>query len=224
MNHKITNLALQLLLAAVTGAVAGLVIFTISHVAGRNLYIVLGAIAGVAATLALPRYRGVAQFTELTITVPQVSQLKFVVNNESRLVAWRLYIETVTRIATQPLSDDDGFLREALTSLYGLFTITRDILKASRPSIPAAGDQTVEHLAVTMLNRHLRPFLSKWHPRLREFEQAQPDGRESDWPGNNSCRNDLVQVQEHLVAYALAFARLAGVQDAREAIKAIDER
>ncbi len=162
--------------------------------------------------------------TELTITVPQVSQLTFVVNNESRLVAWQLYIETVTRVATQPLSDDDGFLREALTSLYGLFAIARDILKASRPSISAAGDQTVEHLAVTMLNCNLRPFLSKWHPRLREFEQAHPDGREAAWPDNNSCRNELIQVQEHLVAYALAFARLAGVRDAKEAIRAIDER
>lgn len=224
MKSKVQRRFLQLFLAASTGAVLGLLVFTISRVTGRNLYIIVGAIAGVAAALAARRYWGAARLTELTITVPQVSELKFVVNDESRLVAWRLYIETVTRVATQQLSDDDGFLREALTSLYGLFAITRDTLKASRPSVPAAGSQTVEHLAVTMLNRQLRPFLSKWHPRLRDFESAHPDGPESAWQDNGSCRNELRRVQESLVTYALGFARLAGVQDAAEAIAAIDER
>jgi hypothetical protein len=153
-----------------------------------------------------------------------VSELKFVVNNEARQVAWQLYIETVTRVSAQPLSDDDGFLREALTSLYGLFATTRDILKASRPSVPAPGGQTVEHLAVTMLNHHLRPFLSRWHPRLREFETVYPDNGESAWPDNSSCRSELRQVQENLVEFALGFARLAGVHDAKQAIKAVDER
>jgi hypothetical protein len=222
--RKIRKRALQLLLAAITGTVAGLAVFTISQVTGRNLYLIIGAIAGVAAVLTLHRYWGAAQLTEVTITVPQVSELKFVVNNEARLVAWQLYIETVTRVATQPLSDDDGFLREALTSLYGLFATTRDTLKASRPSIPAAGGQTVEHLAVTMLNRQLRPFLSKWHPQLLEFEQLHPDSHETAWPDNNKCRNDLRQVQENLVEYALGFARLAGVHDAKDAIRAIDAR
>ena len=113
-----------------------------------------------------------------------MSELKFVVNNDARLVAWRLYIETVTRVSTQPLADQEGFIREALTSLYGLFVTTRDALKASRPSAPVPGGQTVEHLAVTMLNHEFRPFLSKWHPRLREFERTHPDSQESAWPEN----------------------------------------
>lgn len=216
--------ALRLVVAACTGAIVGLAVFTVSHLTGRNLYLIIGAIAGVAAALGLQRYWGAAQLTELTITVPQVSELKFVVNNEARLVAWQLYIETVTRVSTQRLNDDDGFLREMLTSLYGLFSTTRDILKASRPSVPAAGGQTVEHLAITMLNRHLRPFLSKWHPRLREFETAYPDNGESSWPDNSSCRAELRKVQENLIEFALGFARLAGVHDASQLITSVDDR
>src|SRR5262249_48698669 len=149
--------------AAVIGAIAGLVVFTISQVTGRNLCIIIGAVAGAAAVLVLQKYRVTAQLTEVTITVPQVSELKFVVNNDARQVAWKLYIETVTRVSTQPLANEQGFIREALTSLYGLFTTTRDMLKAGRPSIPVPGSQTVEYLAITMLNHELRPFLSKWH-------------------------------------------------------------
>jgi hypothetical protein len=204
--------------AAVIGAIAGLVVFTIAQVTGRNLYIIIGAVAGAAAILVLHQYWQAAQLTEVKITVPQVSELTFVVNNDARQVAWKLYIETVTRVSTQPLTDEEGFIREALTSLYGLFATTRDTLKASRPSAPVSGGQTVEHLAVTMLNHELRPFLSKWHPRLREFEKAHPDGPESAWPDNMACRSELRDVQAHLVGYALGFARLAGVRDAEAAI------
>ena len=158
------------------------------------------------------------QLTEVKITVPQVSELTFVVNNDACQVAWKLYIETVTRVSTQSLADEDGFIREALTSLYGLFATTRDILKASRPSVPVSGDPTVEYLAVTMLNRELRPFLSKWHPQLREYEKSHPDDPESAWPGNAACRGELPVVQAHLVEFALGFARLAGVRDAQSTI------
>lgn len=206
------------IVAAGIGAITGLVVYTIAHVTGRPLYIILGAVAGAAAVLVLQIYRGTVQLTEVKITVPQVSELTFVVNNDARQVAWNLYVETVTRGSTQPLTDEHGFIREALTSLYGLFATTRDMLKASRPSARVPGSQTVEYLAITMLNHELRPFLSKWHPRLRLFETANPDGPESAWSGNMACRVELRHVQAHLVGYALGFARLAGVRDAEEAI------
>jgi hypothetical protein len=218
MKSILTKRVAQLAAAAVIGAIIGFVIFTIAQVTGRNLYIIIGGVAGAAAVLVLQQYWRTVQLTEVKITVPQVSELKFVVNNDARQVAWKLYIETVTRVSTQPLADEEGFIRETLTSLYGLFATTRDTLKASRPSVPVSGGQTVEHLAVTMLNHELRPFLAKWHPRLREFEKAHPDLRESDWPDNMACRAELRDVQAHLVGFALGFARLAGVRDAAAAI------
>jgi len=208
----------QIVAATVVGSIVGLVVFTIAQVTGRNLYIIIGAAAGAAAVLLLQKYWRAVQLTEVKITVPQVSELTFVVNNDARQVAWKLYIETVTRVSTQPLTDEEGFIREALTSLYGLFATTRDTLKASRPSVPVPDGQTVEHLAVTMLNHELRPFLSKWHPRLREFEKAHPDGQESAWPDNIACRGELRDAQRHLLTFALGFARLAGVRDAEVVI------
>jgi hypothetical protein len=210
----LSRLWAQVILGVVVGVVTGLVVFGITRVTGRNLYIIAGGVAGAAAVLALQLYRRTAQLTEVKITVPQVSELTFVVNNEARQVAWKLYVETVTRVSTQALADDEGLLREALTSLHGLFATTREMLKASRPSVPVPGGQTVEHLAVTMLNHELRPFLSKWHPRLREFENANPLGPESSWPDNKACRNELRDVQTHLLGFALGFARLAGVRNA----------
>jgi hypothetical protein len=219
----LSNRVSQIIAAAAIGAIAGLVVFTISRITGRNLYIAIGGVAGAAAVLVLQRFWRTVQLTEVKVTVPQVSELTFIVNNDARQVAWKLYVETVTRVSTQPLADEEGFIREALTSLYGLFATTRDTLKASRPSVPVSGRQTVEHLAVTMLNHQLRPFLSKWHPRLREFEKANPEGQESAWPDNAACRRELRAVQENLIDYALGFAHLAGVRDAKSTIAPVSQ-
>jgi len=213
----------QLIAAAAIGAIVGFVVYTISRVTGRNLYIILGALAAAAALLVLPRYWRNVQLTQVTTTVPLLGELTFTINDDARQVAWKLYIETATRVSTQALSDQAGFMGEALASLYGLFQTTRDLLKGSRPSVPVPGAPTVEYLAVTMLNRELRPFLSKWHPRLSEWEKEHPDDPESDWPDNAACRDELRPVQANLLDFALAFARLADVRDARAAIVAPDQ-
>jgi hypothetical protein len=210
---------IRLAAAAIAGAAVGFVVYAVSRVTGRNLYIIIGAVAAAIVVLLSQWYRQTARLSEVKITVPSLSELTFVVNNEARQVAWQLYIETTTRVSTQPLLDADGFIREALTSLYGLFATTRDILKASRPSVPPSGEPTVEYLAVTMLNRELRPFLSKWHPGLREYEKSHPDAPEADWPENAACRRDLALVQAHLREFALSFARLANVRDAESTMR-----
>lgn len=218
MKRLWTGRFIQVLLAVIIGAVTGLIVFSITRITGRNLFLITGGIAGAAAILVLQLYWRTARLSEVKITVPQVSELTFVVNNDARQAAWRFYIETVTRVSTQPLTDEEGLIREALTSLYGLFATTRETLKDSRPSVPVSGGQTVEHLAVTMLNHELRPFLAKWHPRLSEFENSSPGAPESAWPDSMRCRAELRTVQSNLTGYALGFARLAGVRGAEGAL------
>ena len=55
--------------------------------------------------------------------------------NVERTAAWKLYVELNTRIATQPLDESDGVLREALSSLYAVFGITRETLKEAGPAV-----------------------------------------------------------------------------------------
>lgn len=210
----------RLVAATAVGALTGLTLFSVTQVTGRSLFAITGSAAGVVVMTAMEAYGRAARLTEVKVLVPQVSELTFVVNNDARQVAWQLFVETVTRVSTQPLASEDGNLREALSSLYGLFATTRETLKASRPSVAVMGGQTVEYLAVTMLNRELRPFLSAWHPRLRAYEVAHPDVPESEWPDNTACREELRIVQGNLHAYALGFARLAGVKDSESLIGA----
>jgi len=205
-------------LGLVVGAVVGLVVYQASRLTGRNLYILSGAVGGATAAAVVHGYSKAARLTDVTLTIPQFSELHFTVTKDSRLVAWKLFVETVTRVSTQPIETGSGLIREALTSLYGLFDVTRQILKQTQPSNPSGDAPTVEELAITMLNLQLRPFLARWHPALHEWEKAHPGEDESAWPDGASCRAELVSVQQHIRQYAMGYAKLAGVYDATSLI------
>lgn len=204
---------LRTVLVTAAGAGLGLGVYALTRIGPQGLYVAVGAAVGAAVALTVQFYSRNAHLSEVKISVPHFSQLTFIVNDDARHVAWKLYVEIVTRVSVQPLPDDAGIIREAMNSLYGLFGITRETLKASRPTVNEEGP-TVEHLAVGMLNRELRPFLATWHPRLRRFEDENPGTPESDWADSGECRRHLRELQGRLHDYALALASLAGVQNA----------
>lgn len=203
---------LRVAAAAVAGGLFALAAYALSRAGAVYAFEGAGLLAGAAAGLGLDAYRRSVRLTEVRISVPQLSELTFVVNDTTQQVAWQLFVDSVTRVSVQRLKEDEGLLREALTSLYGLFSTTRDALRGSRPTVHGTG-VTVEHLAVRLLNQELRPFLSKWHPRLLAFETEHPGLPESEWPDAARCRAELAAVQANSRAYVLGFARLAGVRD-----------
>jgi hypothetical protein len=133
-----------------------------------------------------------------------------------RRAAWSLYIELVTRIAIQPLEEDQGLLRETLNSLYQLFPTTREILKEAGPSVGASHD-SVGGIAIHVLNNGLRPFLAKWHPLLQAWEAQRPPNlspkeHEDNWSEQPNLRSDLELLRKDLEQYANALATIAGVK------------
>jgi hypothetical protein len=209
----------RVLLGAAGGAIIGVAVYQASRLTHRDLLIICGGLAGVVTAVVLPRYRRSIRLTGITVSVPQFSELQFAVTKDSQHVAWQLFVEAVTRISSQPLGGDVGLLREAMTSLYGIFAITREILKQTQPSRQTNKDPTVEHLAIAMLNVELRPFLSRWHPSLRAWEAAHPDQGEVAWPDNTECRASLAATQKRLVEYVLGFGKLAGVPNTRQIVE-----
>jgi hypothetical protein len=202
-----------LAISVLIGVLVGWFVFSVSSLTGKPLFITGGGLIGlIIGAMALAYNRGSAFLTlsEMTINLPQVGEMKFAINSEYRRVAWKLFIETLTRISTQPLGSEHGSLREALTSLYSLFSVTRELLKNMPPS-RATSQTTVEMLAIRMLNQELRPFLAKWHVRLKQFETAHPESDELKWPENSHCRKELEATRKRIVDYSRAFGQLAGV-------------
>lgn len=132
-----------------------------------------------------------------------------------------MYVELATRITTAELKEDEGLLREALTSLYSLFATTRKILKDYGPQIATPGnpgDTTFGHLAIAILNRVLRPTLSKWHPLLLDWEKQKPTDKsvtehEVDWVYNKEVRKQFNDIRLKLIEYANVLGIVCGVAD-----------
>ena len=141
---------------------------------------------------------------------------EWVSDPRERQAAWELYVELATRIATQPLDPDTGIAREALTSLHQLFAITRATLRAAGPEVGATGG-SVGYLAISVLNHGLRPFLSRWHPRLAAWEHGRapsvsPVAHERDWKHDLQLRGELEAMRNKMWIYASALAEVAGIR------------
>lgn len=154
--------------------------------------------------------------TKLTVGLPfNLGSLEFVNDEAQQKAAWALYVELSTRIAVQPLEEGDGILREALTSLYNVFAITRQILRDAGPEI-AKGSQSLGSIAIDVLNKGLRPFLVKWHPLLKTHEEQKAPGKttlehERSWERQKELRKELNQVREQMLIYVDALAVIAGI-------------
>ena len=140
-------------------------------------------------------------------------------DQKEKEAAWELYIELATRITTQELAPDEGLLREALSSLYSLFSETRKILREKGPSVArpkGKGQLSLGYIAVTILNSVLRPVLAYWHPTLKAYEETRPQGvspvqHERKWERSADLRRVLNEIRQPLCTYADYLAKAAGV-------------
>jgi len=115
--------------------------------------------------------------------------------------AWDLYVELLTRVATQNLELGHGDEKTALNSVFSLFAITRGIIKSN-------GKDCIEFtkIAVIVLNQKIRPFTSKWHETL-------VNGGFDDKTTCEEFRNELKELQSILMIYTKMLADMAGVED-----------
>ncbi|MFM7641926.1 MAG: hypothetical protein ACKO45_10305 [Cyanobium sp.] len=118
-----------------------------------------------------------------------------------RNAAWALYVELITRITSQLLSEDEGDEEAALKSVYSLFALTREVLKKEG----RYGDSFAK-LAIPVLNQVVRPFTAKWHRLSREQAFGDPQKKQQ-------FRTDLAQLQEQLNVYINMLADMAGVEE-----------
>ena len=150
----------------------------------------------------------------VTVTIPWVGNATFVPDEAESNAAWSIYVEIVTRVPTQPLSD--GSIREALDSVYRMFVVMRTVLRDSGPRI-AHGRDSLAPLILGVLNDGLRPFLSEWHSKLSAHESTRDTRRgvsehEALWPERQEFTEALDGLREELERYAEELLKIAGGQ------------
>ncbi len=160
--------------------------------------------------------RDPAVLKQVTVNLPfGIGGASWEADPTERNAAWELYIELVTRVAVQSLHPQEGLVREAINSLYSLFGSTREILRKAGPNVGASHD-SVGGIAIAVLNNGLRPFLSKWHPLLLEWEEQKangvsPQAHEKAWDKEMIARGELDALRRDLEKYSEALGAIAGV-------------
>lgn len=158
-----------------------------------------------------------AVLKEVSVSLPfGIGSAKWEADPTEQNAAWSLYVELVTRIAVQSLGTEEGLLREALNSLYTLFGTTREVLKSAGPKV-GASQHSVGGIAIAVLNNGLRPFMTRWHPALEEWEVQRSDKvskkvHEQKWSEASRMRQELTGLRNDLEQYAIALAKIAGVE------------
>ena len=155
--------------------------------------------------------------TKLSVNMPfGLGGLEFEANEVEQRAAWSLYVELMTRIAIEPLDRDEGILREALSSLYSLFGLTRQILREAGPEV-AHGPESFGPVAINVLNKGIRPFTAKWHRELKKHEDVKPDDvsqveHEHNWKYFEQMHQELADLQAEMKLYARALAQISGAE------------
>lgn len=138
--------------------------------------------------------------TSLKISAPFL-EMEWNPQDEDKAAAWELYIELLTRIATQPLAAEDGDEKTALDSVYSLFPITRQVLKNNTRHCTE-----FTKIAIVVLNQVIRPFTAKWH-------RLSLQGAFKDPAHCSEFRSELAALQVVLRKYTKMLAEMAGVED-----------
>lgn len=129
------------------------------------------------------------------------AEMEFKLVEDDQIAAWEMYVELLTRITTQSLDDEVGDEETALTSIYNLFDITRDILKTK-----GRNATQFTKVAIIVMNQIIRPFTAKWHKK-------KIDGAFSDWGECYTFRTELKELQDNLISYTRLLAEMANVED-----------
>lgn len=129
------------------------------------------------------------------------AEIEFEPTDDDQTAAWELYVELLTRIATQPLPDEDGDEKTALASIHSLFKTTREILRNK-----GRRAENFTKISIIVLNQVIRPFTAKWHKK-------ELDGAFDEKQERQTFRNELKDLQVDLKNYTRMLAELAMVED-----------
>ena len=169
-----------------------------------------------------------SQIKSVSLSLPfKLGSVVFDTTPTDRIIAWKAYVQLVTRKAALPFDEEHDSIEDVYASLYSLFDMTRDLLsdlppktfqKPSRLSTllsrvflaPKTSQKPDElsTLLLRILNDGLRPHLTRWQSDFRtwignarkkdEFMSMSPVGLQKRYPRYSSLVENLKDTNTQL--------------------------
>lgn len=141
-------------------------------------------------------------------------------NHDDLQMAYRLWIELRTRKLGLPFDEAHDVIAEIYDSWYEFFRITRELIKTIPVKRVRADEDTqlLVGLSIDVLNKAVRPHLTKWQARYRhwlgrelqrtENQDVSPQEIQRRFPEYKELVEDLKRTNAQLVSYAKVLARI----------------
>jgi hypothetical protein len=135
-----------------------------------------------------------------------------------RIIAWKLYIQLVTRKAALPFDEEHDLIKEVYASLFELFGVTRDLL-IELPLREFQRDEGLASLMLRVLNDGIRPHLTIWQSDFtkwweiantnEENHNKTPHQLQSEYPRYQDLVAELKQTNTELSKFADELLKIA---------------
>lgn len=153
---------------------------------------------------------------EVELGIGTNSKVKIKFSREDREIAYKLWVEMSTRKIILPFDEENDVIVEVYDSWYSFFGIARGLLK----DIPVEKlNSSKQLISVTdrVLNKCLRPHLTKWQARFRKWYNLQldsnsdltPQGIQYTYPHYNELVNELKAINKNIDYYGEVLKKLA---------------
>jgi len=149
---------------------------------------------------------------EVNIQLGGIGNIRLTPTWEDVQIAHQIWTELVTRKAAVPINPDDDIIIEIYDSWYALFQRVRQLVG----DIPGKcvrrekSTQEIVRIATETLNLGLRPHLTKWQGRFRNWwkntedslKQMTPQEHQKQFPEYAELLSELKEVNLRLIQYA----------------------
>ena len=160
----------------------------------------------------------IAKTNKLSINAPfGLGQIEFereTLSNKELDIAWKIYVQLATRKAALEIDENEDSIEDIYNSWYELFTTTREYL-TEMPAVELRGNanaQKIVNLAIDVLNKGLRPHLTKWQKKYKkwynqtsnthEYKDKDPQDIQRHFPEFDDLVKDMKSVNHGLMKYA----------------------
>ncbi len=153
---------------------------------------------------------------EVELGIGTNSKVKIKFSREDREIAYKLWVEMSTRKIILPFDEENDVIVEVYDSWYSFFGIARGLLK----DIPVEKlNSSKQLISVTdrVLNKCLRPHLTKWQARFRKWYNLQLDSNSDltpqeiqyTYPNYNELVKELKAINKNIDYYGEVLKKLA---------------
>lgn len=180
------------------------------------LFVILFGVSIIVKKISPLLHKNSMYIDEVELGIGTNSKVKIKFSREDREIAYKLWVEMSTRKIILPFDEENDVIVEVYDSWYSFFGIARGLLK----DIPVEKlNSSKQLISVTdrVLNKCLRPHLTKWQARFRKWYNLQLDSNSDltpqeiqyTYPNYNELVKELKAINKNIDYYGEVLKKLA---------------